>query len=206
MGSCCPVDCRTLRSSSDSAGVEFTAARRRPVVDRRQGGLQAKATTTWWRLPHAVPPAPGNRRCAHPPTCGRQVSWHRGLLMSRGPSDRWHCGEADLDELVQPPFRTIGTLVERTSRFLVSIDFINGYDAQGVSKELLARVGLLPTHLRGTLTWDQGTEISDHKAFSAASPSTGPPAGSAARTRTSVLPQRRRPGQYFCDPTRRRRP
>ncbi len=40
--------------------------------------------------------------------------------------------------------------------------------AEAVRDSLITTVRHLPTSLRGTLTWDQGAEIADHRAFSTA--------------------------------------
>ncbi|CAM3951606.1 Integrase catalytic domain-containing protein [Mycolicibacterium frederiksbergense] len=62
----------------------------------------------------------------------------------------------------------IATLVERASRF-VMLGFV-GRDrsAETVRDTLIATVSRLPEGLRGTLTWDQGAEMSEHRAFTTA--------------------------------------
>ena len=65
--------------------------------------------------------------------------------------------------------RAIGTLVERTSRFLVLVDLVEGFDAERLSAALLRHLGPLPMHLRRSLTWDQGSEMSAHERFTRAS-------------------------------------
>ena len=74
--------------------------------------------------------------------------------------------------------RAIGTLVERSSRFLILLDLIDGFSADALNTALEATLGSLPSGLRRTLTWDQGTEMSGHRELTA---STGLPV-------------------YFCDP------
>jgi len=65
--------------------------------------------------------------------------------------------------------RAIGTLVERSTRYLKLVDLTDGFDAERLCHELLAEFGSLPLQLRRTLTWDQGSEMSAHQTFSAAS-------------------------------------
>lgn len=62
----------------------------------------------------------------------------------------------------------IATLVERQSRYLVMVALPHGHRARPVRDALIAAFGQLPKHLRKTLTWDQGTELSRHKEIAAA--------------------------------------
>jgi IS30 family transposase len=71
----------------------------------------------------------------------------------------------------------VATLVERATRFGVLVK-IERRDAAYVAERLAAMVGTLPAALARSLTWDQGTELAEHRAFSVA-------------TGTDV---------YFCDP------
>ncbi len=72
----------------------------------------------------------------------------------------------------------IGTLVERTTRYTMLVHLPNGHDAETVRDGLVATITTLPTHLRGSLTWDQGAEMARHKQF----------------TMATDMPV------YFCDP------
>ncbi len=65
--------------------------------------------------------------------------------------------------------RAIGTLVERTSRFLQLLDLTEGFSGELMNAELLKGLGPLPEHLRRSLTWDQGTEMSAHETFTRSS-------------------------------------
>jgi transposase, IS30 family len=60
----------------------------------------------------------------------------------------------------------IGTLVERSSRYVVLIRLPNGRSAEDVRAALTRKVSTLPGELRRTLTWDQGKEMADHVRFS----------------------------------------
>src|SRR6185436_19313975 len=62
----------------------------------------------------------------------------------------------------------IGTLVERTTRYLLLVPLAQGRAAQQVRDALIATVQTLPVHLRRSLTWDQGAEMASHGAFSVA--------------------------------------
>jgi transposase, IS30 family len=60
----------------------------------------------------------------------------------------------------------IATLVERQTRYVLLAWL--GYDrtTEHVTEALKQRIQTLPTHLKRSLTWDQGPELSDHQAFS----------------------------------------
>ncbi|WP_444543560.1 IS30 family transposase [Micromonospora okii] len=72
----------------------------------------------------------------------------------------------------------IGTLVERATRYVLLVHLGRNRTAEAVRDALLATVATLPTHLKRSLTWDQGAEMALHHQFSTA---TGMPV-------------------YFCDP------
>jgi IS30 family transposase len=73
----------------------------------------------------------------------------------------------------------IATLVERTTRYTMLVHLPGGaHDAETVRDGLVTTIQTLPAHLRGSLTWDQGSEMARHQQFTMA---TGMPV-------------------YFCDP------
>jgi transposase, IS30 family len=72
----------------------------------------------------------------------------------------------------------IGTLVERSTRFVLLLHLPDGATAERVTAAMTAKIGSLPAQLRRSLTWDQGKEMAYHARFSVA---TGVPV-------------------YFCDP------
>ena len=71
----------------------------------------------------------------------------------------------------------IATLVERHSRYVMLVR-LPARDSGRVVRALARRVRTLPTSLRQSLTWDRGTELAAHRAFTVA-------------TNVQV---------YFCDP------
>ena len=59
----------------------------------------------------------------------------------------------------------IGTLVERKTRFVMLLHLPNGRTAPAVRDALIERIHELPDHVRRSLTWDQGREMSEHQAI-----------------------------------------
>src|SRR6266487_6725483 len=72
----------------------------------------------------------------------------------------------------------VGTLVERTSRFVLLLHLPGGRDAHLVEQAMRQAIGGLPAELARTITWDQGKEMAYHARFTIA---------------TSIP-------VYFCDP------
>ena len=72
----------------------------------------------------------------------------------------------------------IGTLVERTTRFVLLLHLPGDHTALTVQDAMIAKMAELPEILRRTLTWDQGIEMANHARI-------------AEATGLSI---------YFCDP------
>ena len=72
----------------------------------------------------------------------------------------------------------VGTLVERTTRYVLLLHLPGGRDAHLVGQAMREAIGTLPAELARTITWDQGIEMARHADFTIA---TGIPV-------------------YFCDP------
>ena len=62
----------------------------------------------------------------------------------------------------------IATLVERATRYTMLVHLPGGHDAEQVRDGLIKTMKTLPEHLRGSLTWDQGSEMARHRQFSIA--------------------------------------
>jgi len=60
----------------------------------------------------------------------------------------------------------IGTLVERTTRFLLPLHLPEGRTAEEVRTAMTAAIATLHPSLRRSLTWDQGREMTGHVRFS----------------------------------------
>jgi len=72
----------------------------------------------------------------------------------------------------------VGTLVERTTRFVLLLHLPDGYEAVNVERAMRKAIKTLPEELARSITWDQGRELASHVSFTVA---TGIPI-------------------YFCDP------
>ncbi|WP_137159281.1 IS30 family transposase [Blastococcus sp. CCUG 61487] len=57
----------------------------------------------------------------------------------------------------------IGTLVERSTRFLILLHLPGPHDVLAFQHAVVAAMGGLPDHLRRSLAWDQGLEMRNHK-------------------------------------------
>ncbi|WP_440575682.1 IS30 family transposase [Streptomyces sp. AC154] len=62
----------------------------------------------------------------------------------------------------------IGTLVERTTRYVMLAHLPLDHGAASTRDSLIETVETLPPHLRRSLTWDQGSEMASRKAFTLA--------------------------------------
>lgn len=60
------------------------------------------------------------------------------------------------------------TLVERTTRVVTILALPKGKDSAGVCDALIDHVSTLPDLMKGTLTWDQGSEMARHAALTMA--------------------------------------
>jgi IS30 family transposase len=60
----------------------------------------------------------------------------------------------------------IGTLVERSTRYVMLLHLPTGRSAEAVRDAMTATIQTLPASLRRTLTWDQGVEMAQHRTFS----------------------------------------
>ncbi len=59
----------------------------------------------------------------------------------------------------------IGTLVERTTRYTIIVPFQNSHTTKEVTLGFAAALGILPSHMKKSLTYDRGTEMAGHKRF-----------------------------------------
>jgi IS30 family transposase len=57
----------------------------------------------------------------------------------------------------------IGTLVERSTRFVLLLHLPHGHDPAAVAAAMTGAMATLPAQLRRSLAWDQGKEMAAHK-------------------------------------------
>lgn len=59
----------------------------------------------------------------------------------------------------------VGTLVERSTRYLMLLHLPDGRSAEKVSEAMKRAITTLPDHLTRSITWDQGKEMAHHLRF-----------------------------------------
>jgi IS30 family transposase len=94
--------------------------------------------------------------------------WLDGARLSERPAeveDRAVPGHWEGDLVVGPSNSGIVTLVERTTRYALLGRLPGSRDSQTVNEVLVRLISTLPVELAKSLTWDQGTEMAGHKAF-----------------------------------------
>ena len=102
------------------------------------------------------------------------------MISERPPevADRAVPGHWEGDLLIGTRTNAIATLVERQTRYCQLVALPEGTEAERVADALAASITTLPAQLRRSLTWDQGSEMAEHRRF-------------AVETGVEV---------YFCDP------
>ncbi|MFH9016610.1 IS30 family transposase [Streptomyces sp. NPDC017943] len=114
------------------------------------------------------------RRKPHRHAARRQPRFATPMVMiSERPAeaaDRAVPGHWEGDLIVGPGHRSaIGTLVERSTRYLMLLHLPGGGHRAEHFHQVLARtIHTLPSQLKRSLTWDQGTEMAGHGSFTLA--------------------------------------
>ena len=90
------------------------------------------------------------------------------MISERPPEveDRAVPGHWEGDLLMGGPTSAIATLVERQTRYCQLVALPDGSGAVEVCDALEQSITTLPAQLRRSLTWDQGSEMSEHRRFS----------------------------------------
>jgi IS30 family transposase len=90
------------------------------------------------------------------------------VMISERPAevkDRAVPGHWEGDLIFGKKMTSIGTLVERRSRYVILLKLPNGHSAEEVRKVMTKRILTLPAQLRRSITWDQGKEMAEHVRF-----------------------------------------
>ena len=90
------------------------------------------------------------------------------VMISERPAevaDRAVPGHWEGDLIFGKKMTSIGTLVERHSRYVILLKLPNGHSAAAVRQAMTKRILTLPAQLRRSITWDQGKEMAEHVKF-----------------------------------------
>jgi IS30 family transposase len=94
------------------------------------------------------------------------------VMISQRPAeaeDRAVPGHWEGDQILGKGNRSaIGTLVERSTRFVILLHLPGPCDPMAMRDAIVTAIGGLPDHLRRSLTWDQGLELRRHKEITVA--------------------------------------
>ncbi|MDJ0466308.1 IS30 family transposase [Streptomyces sp. H27-C3] len=113
------------------------------------------------------------RRKPHRQAARRQPRFSTPMVMiSERPAeaeDRAVPGHWEGDLIIGRGTRSaIGTLVERSTRYVMLVHLPTGHNAADTRDALAETAQSLPPHLKRSLTWDQGCEMAAHQSFSIA--------------------------------------
>jgi IS30 family transposase len=93
-------------------------------------------------------------------------TYDHAMTISQRPAqvaDRAVPGHWEGDLILGPHNRSaIGTLVERSTRFVILLHLPGRHDAHSVAEAMIREMSQLPHHLRRSITWDRGSEMADY--------------------------------------------
>lgn len=81
--------------------------------------------------------------------------------------DRAVPGHWEGDLIIGSNGTAIGTLVERSTRFVLLLHLPGDHTADTVATSMIAAMKELPVDLRRSITWDRGTELADYRHITA---------------------------------------
>lgn len=118
-------------------------------------------------------PNGADRRKSSPYKDAFKISQRPAEVADRAVPGHW---EGDL--IIGCDGTAIGTLVERSTRFVILLHLAGDHTAETVAAAMIREMGELPGHLRRSITWDRGTELAKYAQIQTALDTT----------------------LYFCDP------
>jgi transposase, IS30 family len=112
----------------------------------------------------------GRAQRRHPNRNDRRGQIQNMVMISERPAevaDRAVPGHWEGDLIIGKNGKSaVGTLVERTTRYVMLLALSDGHGAEEMRAAMTAAIGRLPAELVKTITWDQGTEMHHHAQFS----------------------------------------
>jgi transposase, IS30 family len=93
------------------------------------------------------------------------------VMISERPAeaaDRAVPGHWEGDLIIGSRNSAIGTLVERSTRFVLLLHLPHGHGAAAVAAAMTEAMATMPAALRRSLTWDQGSEMAGHAQITVA--------------------------------------
>ncbi|MCP3755656.1 IS30 family transposase [Streptomyces sp. TBY4] len=123
-------------------------------------------------LARALRSGRARRRPQRQAACRQPRFTHPMVMISERPAeaeDRAVPGHWEGDLIIgKDGGSAIGTLVERATRCVMLVHLPDGRSAEHMHDALVKTVKTLPSHLTRSLTWDQGSEMAAHHAFTVA--------------------------------------
>ncbi|TFD19466.1 IS30 family transposase [Cryobacterium sp. TMS1-13-1] len=105
------------------------------------------------------------KRVSHSADRHKNSPYKEALKISDRPpeiADRAIPGHWEGDLIIGCDGTAIGTLVERSTRFVILLHLPGDHSADTVAAAMIREMGKLPEHLRRSVTWDRGTELAEY--------------------------------------------
>ncbi len=124
-----------------------------------RGSLRADLSKQLSLKRRARVPIARDRRASSPYKDAFKISDRPAEAADRAVPGHW---EGDL--IVGPESKTaIGTLVERSTRFVILLHLPGRHTANEVAEAMIREMKKLPDHLRRSVTWDRGSELAEYE-------------------------------------------